>query len=225
MMRIKVDLHVHTTRSKDAVTKLSEALTVAKAIGIDGIALTDHDVPPCLENEDLQGLLVIPGMEVRTTEAHILALGIEESLGKPQKAREAVEAIHGLGGIAILAHPYASILGIRGRRGIKDACFDAIEVFNSGTPFFRISTFLARRLAKSLDLPATGGSDSHLPETIGYSYTILECNSPTVSEALKAIKSGRTEAFGRPITLSQRFKKLWITGFHKHRCLPFPSLP
>jgi predicted metal-dependent phosphoesterase TrpH len=215
-MRIKVDLHVHTNRSKDAITTLSEALYMAKARGMDGIALTDHDVIPCLDEEDLQGLLVIPGIEIRTMEAHILGLGIEESIGKPRRAREAIEAIHGIGGIAILAHPYASILGIRGCRSIRSEAFDAIEVFNSGALFFRLSTFLAWRLARSLGLPATGGSDSHIPETIGYSYTILQCDSPTVSEALKAIKMGRTEPFGRPITLSQRFKKLRLTSFKRH---------
>ena len=45
-MELRGDLHVHTCRSPDSDTTLEQALSAAKAAGLDFVALTDHNLPP-----------------------------------------------------------------------------------------------------------------------------------------------------------------------------------
>ncbi len=81
---------------------------------------------------------------------------------------------------------------------------DAIEVINSSTfPFF-LSTRLARRLAVNLNLPQTAGSDSHRPSDIGTAYTLIDADSE-IDEVVHAIKKGATVPFGKPIPWKARF--------------------
>jgi predicted metal-dependent phosphoesterase TrpH len=72
-------MHVHTWYS-DSSGSVREVLEVAQRKGLDGIALTDH--------ETLQGayeavqennkLVIVPGIEVETTQGEILALGVRK---------------------------------------------------------------------------------------------------------------------------------------------------
>jgi hypothetical protein len=130
----KGDLHMHTTASDGKDTAEAMA-TAAKAIGMDFIAITDHDVHPATLPA-VAGLVVLPGEEstVREVGGHILALGASAGLGKlrwsattdteraalatprtlaqplaPAGYAHAVwtmKKIRELGGVALIAHPY-----------------------------------------------------------------------------------------------------------------------
>lgn len=77
------DLHTHSFYSDGLLTP-SQLLSEAKAIGLEGIALTDHDtvdgLPEFLRMSEGQGIIAIPGVELSTeyqgTESHILGYGI-----------------------------------------------------------------------------------------------------------------------------------------------------
>jgi hypothetical protein len=77
---MKADLHLHTTAS-DGRLRPQEIVRKASQLGLDVIAITDHDsvegIPPALEAaKSFPQLLVIPGVEINTDvpqgEAHIL---------------------------------------------------------------------------------------------------------------------------------------------------------
>ncbi|MEM2111726.1 MAG: PHP-associated domain-containing protein, partial [Candidatus Bathyarchaeia archaeon] len=71
-------------------------------------------------------------------------------------------------------------------------------------------TCLSRKLARSLHLPETGGSDSHFPEAIGLAYTNIEGVNPQscVEEIVKAVKKGMTVPLGKAVPWTLRLQKI-----------------
>ena len=172
---MKIDIHTHSCYS-DGVNTPKEMIDYAKSIGLNGIAITDHNeikgsmIAMKYNSDDFR---VIPGIEVSSTDGHILCLGVTELIKERIPAREVIDAAHDLGGIAIAAHPYD-----RFRQGVGDLIyeldFDAIEIRNGHT----ISTTRdMKKIAESTDLPKTGGSDAHSLSGIG-SVSIIVENDP-----------------------------------------------
>jgi 3',5'-nucleoside bisphosphate phosphatase len=82
---LKADLHLHTTAS-DGRLEPGEIVSLAKRVGLDVIAITDHDtiegvVPALTAAHDSSSLTVIPGVEINTDvprgEVHILGYFID----------------------------------------------------------------------------------------------------------------------------------------------------
>lgn len=201
---LKVDLHVHTTNSKDGhiPPKLLPKLISRK--GLDGIAVTDHGVPFKPPGDEV---LIIPGIEVSTKDGHLVALGVEGPIEGGLSAVETAEKIRESSGLIIIPHPY-DFLGpsvnpfkLRGKA-------DAIETVNSSIFTFSLSRFFAERAALRLNLPAVAGSDAHIPEALGDAYTLIESPSNSVDDVLEAIKKGRTKPYGRATALRNRIKKV-----------------
>ncbi len=209
----KFDLHVHTCYSHDCATTLDDVVRYAKKQGLSGVAITDHDTVEgalrLLETET--DIVVIPGIEVSTNRGHILGINVKSHIPKGLSVEETVKNIHESGGIAIAAHPSAFYKGGIGLgKEIASYGMDAVEVVNSSSfPFF-LMTYLNRRFASNVGLPQTGGSDSHLAETIGLAYTTIEKAEADMNaeNVVKAIKKGATEPFGRSTPFTLRFKKI-----------------
>lgn len=207
---LKIDLHVHTCYSPDAVTSLKEVVAYCKKRGLDGVAVTDHDtIEGALKLAKTREIIVIPGIEVETLHGHLLALNVTTRIPSNLSSSETIERVHEAGGIAVAAHP-TSFYKLGWKPKILGASnLDAIEVINSSTfPFF-FSTYLSRKLAVRFNLPQTAGSDSHIPETIGVAYTLIEAETE-IEEIVKAIKKGATVPQGKAIPLKARFKKAFL---------------
>lgn len=214
-MKLKLDLHLHTSHSYDCDLSLDQIEEKCLEIGLDGYAVTDHDsiegVSEALNRKN--GLTVIPGLEVSAKGAHVLGLGISEIISDNQGILKTVDDIHEKGGLAVLAHPYGLPKSWVNIHKVKDAGFDAIETSNSSQIPYKIIHNLNNRLAEKLQLPKTGGSDSHVIDTIGRSYTVIDTDTPTVNDILNSIKKGRCEAYGDGLTLNELSRKLW-RGLH-----------
>jgi len=195
-MEFKIDLHIHTVYSGDSYITLEEAISNAKARRLDGIAITDHNtVEACRRLPDNSGLIIIPGIEVSSSEAHILALGVREPIQRSMTAVETMEEIHKLGGVGVVAHPFSFLSKGAKKEAIRRARPDAVETINSWT-FFPFSVERSRRLAEALGLPQTGGSDAHIPGSIGKAYTCIDSDEPRVGDVLEALRKGRSRAEG-----------------------------
>ena len=203
-MKLKLDFHVHTTASSDAHTKRDELVPMCKERGLDGLAITDHNV---LARDVPQGLLIIPGIEISSRQGHIIGLGVSDAVPRKLSADETILQIQRLGGISIVAHPY-DLLRSAINPEILTTMPDAIEVINSASMLHSITWKRARKFAERMNLPQTGGSDSHIPETIGRAFTIVEADSRNVASVLDAIKNGRVVADGRPYHFSDRVRKI-----------------
>jgi hypothetical protein len=102
-------VHVHTRASHDAAGSLQELVRGARDAGIAWVALTEHTRPgdpPASGSAD--GVLLIPGFELRAWGGSLLAIGID---ARPETYRDPVAAtreIHAAGGLAFVAHLDAS---------------------------------------------------------------------------------------------------------------------
>ena len=204
---------MHTTHSRDAFCSVRGAVKAARAKGLDGIAITDHDSiggHPEAKKLSRGRFLIIPGIEVSSADGHILGLGVNELVPRGLPARETVKLIRKLGGIAVAAHPF--VLGKKPTLVYK-AKFDAIEAFNSRAPF--PSNRLARRFAERNRLPVTAGSDAHYPDEVGLASVGLNCEK-NVKSILREIKRGRASISGRTLPLPSQLKKIFYKIFLKH---------
>jgi predicted metal-dependent phosphoesterase TrpH len=216
-MKIRIDLHVHTNYSKDSVTDVNTVVKRIKEQGLDGYAICDHDtirgIPEALNKRE--DLIVIPATEITAKNAHIIAIDPNELIPPNQSIIETVEQIHEQGATAVLAHPFCLPKSWVKITETKKANLDAIEVANSMQMPYNMICKLSQRLANKLDLPATGGSDSHIPETIGNAFTIIETKSTEISDVVKAIQNGNTNYEGRGTGLYLRLKKIILNKKNK----------
>ena len=214
-MKLRIDLHVHTVYSRDSLIEIGDLVPGCRASGLHGVAVTDHGT---LEGglraaENCGDIVVIPGMEIETRRGHILALNVAEPVAGDLGFARTIERIHELGGVAVFAHPFSLLKPLSLLRlmlyvdALRSSSPDAVEVANAASfPYSRmlgISTTLAERH----NLPMTGGSDAHIPQTIGRSYTVLDSDSREVSDIIEAVREGRTEVGGGGITLRERLLK------------------
>ena len=164
---MRFDLHIHSNYS-DGKADVKEIIKAAKRRGLDGIALTDHDTTRGISaarkyiHEQKIDLVLIPGVEVSTSEGHLLVLGVEEPPQRKRSPEETIEAAHDMGGITDVPHPYHPFRHALGR--IPDA--DAVEVYNS-KHLFGLANGRARIEARRRGIPMVAGSDSHFAETVG----------------------------------------------------------
>lgn len=177
-----LDLHVHTKYSGDASINPRELFTVAKARGLDGIAVTDHDTTRGWT--DFSGdddFIVIQGIERTTDHGSVIGLFLNEEIDA-YGFWDAVDQIRGQGGIVVLPHPCDAFRRDTPRisaldTGLLKARIDAVEVFNSRCIFGR-SNERAERLAEELGKHRLGGSDAHTLGEVGRARTRFSCGSP-----------------------------------------------
>jgi predicted metal-dependent phosphoesterase TrpH len=203
-MLLKLDLHVHTVSSPDAHTRIEDLPGIIRARGLDGLAVTEHNKfdPP-----NLPDVLIIPGVEISSRDGHVLALGVKENIPSKLSANETITLIHEQGGIAIIPHPHDPVSECVKIADLKVRP-DAVETVNSDALSFPISNWLARRDARKFELPQVGGSDSHIPESIGDAFTVVDSNSRDVRAVLESIKAGRVHPEGHPTSIRNKFRKL-----------------
>ena len=154
--------------------------------------------------------IILVGEEINTREGHLIALGIDEKIPSNLPFSETLQLVRESRGLAIVPHPFDYLRGGVGPETVRAFVPDAIEVANSHSLFFSITKGLGTRLTRELNITSVGGSDSHLPETIGDSYTVVSCRKRCKDSILESIKEGRTQVFGAPTSLRYRLKTLSV---------------
>lgn len=199
---LEVELHAHSDASHDGRDPVSLLLEQAAAVGLDALAVTDHDtIEASLAAERMAseyGLIGIPGIEITSRAGHVLGLGIREQVPANLPFSETVARIRDLGGIAIVPHPFQ-----RSRHGVAHrvtdtalANADAIEVYNSRLLTGRANR-RAERFAREHNVPMTAGSDAHVSEMVGQAPTQIEVTEESVEGILEAVRAGRTSFEGK----------------------------
>lgn len=198
---------MHTNYSADGKTTLNEVIQYAQKQGLDGVAITDHDtVQGARKLAQQEQIIIIPGIEVSSRQGHILGLNIDEPIPPKLEITETAEKIRQLGGIAVIAHPSTVIKTGFGVKVTSSSDIDAVEVINSSSFPFALSTYLARRLAQRLGLPQTAGSDAHHPKEIGRAFTSVEADA-NPEDIIEAIRKEKTQPFGKPISAKLRIER------------------
>lgn len=179
----KADLHIHTTYSYDSSVTVPAVLEWAvTSAGLDVVAITDHDasggVHEAMRRAPEFGIEVIPGCEITTRDGHLLSLFIDQPVPAGLSMHETILRVGEQGGLCIVAHPMAILVHGASRKTIQEILADpdarkvlvGIETVNTGL-FFQSSNKKAAQLNETVQLSATGSSDSHIVWTIGLGYT------------------------------------------------------
>jgi predicted metal-dependent phosphoesterase TrpH len=199
-----IDLHVHSAPASPCSSiRVEQLIAEARAAGLDGICLTDHNHrwdPREVESlRQKHGFLVLRGNEITTDQGDILVMGLEEDIQGVIKLGDLRKKVLQARGFMIAAHPFRGFLtfGIgylgltpekAGRRPVfRDV--DAVEVMNS-----RVSekeNGFAAQVAEMLGLPVVGGSDAHKPGEVGRYATCFTGPIQNERDLIEALKTGR----------------------------------
>lgn len=200
---LSVELHAHSALSHDGRDPVDLILEQARAVGLDAVAITDHDaIDASLDaashaaEYDLVG---IPGVEITSEAGHVLGLGIEERVPPGLPYGETLDRIHDQGGIAVVPHPFQSSRSGVGARIPRDdlARADAIEIYNSRLLTGRANR-KAERFAREHALPVTAGSDAHISEMVGQAITRVDTRDErSLGAILDGIREGETAVEGK----------------------------
>ncbi len=170
---ITIDLHMHTSWSHDCSIETEDLLDHAEAIGLGGIAVTDHNVfNGALEAVELardRELVVIPGEEVKTDgQGEVIGLFLSEEIPKGMSFADTIAAIRDQGGLVYLPHPFDRMHAIPDPATLHRhlAEIDVFEVFNAR--LLRDSfNDEALRFARKYRLLQGAGSDAHVLQGVG----------------------------------------------------------
>lgn len=172
------ELHTHTLHSDGSQT-LEELAEGAVNLGFNAIALTDHNTISGLigkaEIERKYGLRIIPGMEWTTFYGHMVTIGLSDFADWRQVDRERIDegiaAVHRLGGLAGLAHPFRigspACTGCFWEYEIGNwSAVDYIEVWSGTFPSIQTNNRRAfdlwtEKLNEGYRIAATSGRDWH----------------------------------------------------------------
>ncbi|MDD5623976.1 MAG: PHP domain-containing protein [Candidatus Peribacteraceae bacterium] len=192
-----VDLHVHTSVSKDAFCSVDGLLRRAKELGI-GLAILDHnEIAAAVEAcKNKLGVPVIPGIEVKAfngVDISVLFYKVEDLIAYyercivPRKERnsfvlditveEIVAGARAFPCVIIAPHPFAPrFIGLAGviERGVVDPALlgqiDCIEIRNGAMTVKQNAHAAAWAVTHHKRI--AGGSDAHIPWHFG---RILSC--------------------------------------------------
>jgi len=203
---LKLDLHIHSKYSEDAIGSPKEIIKSVKKKGLDGIAITDHNsIKGGLKGlkDAPKGFIVIPGIEISSSDGHIIALNVKEDIKKNLNIQETVEEIINIGGIPVVPHLYRTMSGIKEVK-LKSILpkVKSIEVYNSCST--QSSNYKMTKTAKKYNLGGTGGSDSHIPKYAGLAYTTFETNDKSIDSLISEIEKKKTWGEGKNLPLSYR---------------------
>lgn len=176
--------HVHTKHSFDSLADPSSVVRRAAALGIDVLAVTDHDTwEGSLEAERAAKstgltLRVVRGIEAATDRGDLIGLFLTSEV-RARSGLEFCEAVHAQGGLVLLPHP------CKGRVPNPDvlARVDMIEAWNARTP--RLANATAAILAAELNLSAIAAPDAHRVGELGLARVEFEGSLPTSDAELK----------------------------------------
>jgi hypothetical protein len=123
--------HVHSSRS-DGSGSVDDIARAAADAGVRFVVFTDHGdgTRPPMPPAYVHGVLCIDAVEINTTNGHLVALGLDGAAPYPLAgdARDVIEDVHRLGGVAIAAHPDSPSPSLRWRGAAR---FDGLEWINA----------------------------------------------------------------------------------------------
>jgi hypothetical protein len=218
------DLHIHSIYSYDGTASVQTVLSRAGQVGLDVIAITDHDEIKgslkALELAPQYGVEVIPATEVTTAEGDLLALNVTQKSPRDMPLIETILKVGEMGGFCIAPHPMADGIGMKSlsaysilkalRNRDVPRTLIAIETYNA-TTIDRMSNHYARVLADRLNIAQTASSDAHVVEAIGLGAT--EFDGRTAQDLISALRNGNVRIRKQAEWTSVRILGSWAANY------------
>lgn len=190
----KVDLHSHTIFSRDCLTRPEVTIARARAIGLDKLAITEHNnLAGALAAHKLAPDLIIVGEEIKTTHGEIIAWFVTEEVPKGLSPQESIRRLRDQGAVISIPHPLDSLRG--SAMGLENVLtiieeVDALEVLNARC-VRPADNDAARALAAKHGKLMTAGSDSHIPYELGHCYLEMTPFDDTPESFLASLGSAQ----------------------------------
>lgn len=146
-----------------------------REVGLDRIALTDHNTAAgALDLKAREPELAIVGAEMKTTEGEVIGLFLTGPVQPWLTPEAAMDAIHGMGGLTYLAHPFDRFRASFTPQRVVELAdrVDIIETYNAWSR--PADNQAAARLCAELGKVAATGSDAHDPRELGLSWMEVE---------------------------------------------------
>ena len=186
-----IDLHCHTKVYSACSALTPEALVrAAKARGINGVCITEHDAAWSAADAQRLGedmdFLVLRGMEVTTEVGHVLCFGVDEHHPDMATLAGLRARVSDARGLMFLAHPsrrYGTL-----PPADLSAYFDSVEIQN-GTEGI-LQNDAAASMSRGLRLPGIGGSDAHSAREVGACATDFNVTVADHESFLQALRAG-----------------------------------
>ena len=200
--RVRLDCHLHTVASGDAVLTVEQLGERARVAGLDAVCITDHNLTAAAvaaaARDDL-GIRVIVGEEVRTPSGDVIGLFLTERIPYVLPLAEVVARIRDQGGLVYVPHPFDPVRSSIGRV-LPSLCaagdVDVIEVFNAKVEDQAYND-KAAAVAAEFGIAAAVGSDAHDADGVGAAYQDLpDFDGPAAF--LKALGEARLFGEHRP---------------------------
>ena len=201
---LTADLHVHSLPGDWAALAPWDDILEARRAKLDVIALTSHnhvwsgllghwlartfDTPMVLVGEEIEG---------PRGHYHMIAAGIRSTIDWRQSAADAIDAIHAQGGVAIAAHPIASLWAGYDARALQN--LDGAEVLH---PLVYASRRQAREIREFYargNFAAIGSSDYRGLGSAGVCRTYVFARERTEQGVLEAIRDRHTVVYDQGI--------------------------
>jgi predicted metal-dependent phosphoesterase TrpH len=214
-----IDLHSHTwPRSHDSVLNPDDLVVRAKTAGLDAIVFTEHDTMWDYKSvEELRAkhnFLVLAGVEISTDDGHILTFGIDKYVFGMHRSKELASYVEKSDGVMVAAHPYRRQMPWFSRN--DDEYRAALEKASRNPAYQYVKGLeelngrgsdkeneFSRRLCEMMQLPGTGGTDSHAISDVGKCATYFEREIRDERELIEELKAGRFYAMdlrsGKPV--------------------------
>lgn len=162
--RWQVELHSHTNWSKDCVVDFDAIIRRCEKLGIDRIAITDHNTAEgALAIQKIAPDLVIVGEEIMTTQGELLGYFMKETIPAGLSPEETIKRLRDQNAVISVSHPFDRLR--KGAWQEEDLLriidkVDAIETFNARC-IFPQDNEKALAFAEKHGLIGTIGSDAH----------------------------------------------------------------
>lgn len=207
--RLRIDLHLHTWGSFDCTSNPARVLARAAEVGVQRIAITDHDrLRVALEAAQAHPDRVIPGEEVKTAEGvDVIGLYLSQEIPRGTPGLETCRRIKDQGGLVYLPHPYAAGKGGSGRwaeEWIEHV--DIVEGYNGRIHDQRLNA-KAQELARASGRPMGAGSDAHTVWEVARCHVDVAWHPNEPAALLEALSDGRL--FGRSAPAAVHLASTW----------------
>lgn len=199
MATARADLHCHSIASYDGTLDPVRLLELARERGLTHLAITDHetiDGALAAGAANVQGITLIVGQEVRTTEGDLILLFVRKPIEAGLSPEESVRRARAQGAMIGLAHPFDVHRPSIGRGAVRAeelarlaSLCDYVEVYN-GRVTDDTANAHAADFARKYGLPAVAGSDAHTQAEVGRCATLFEHEISTADGLRAALRRG-----------------------------------
>jgi predicted metal-dependent phosphoesterase TrpH len=185
---IRVELHCHTSASADSLVPYEEYLARCEKVGIDKLAITDHNmIEAALAAKAVASEMVIVGEEIKTELGELIGYFMSEWIPPGLSPMETIQRLRDQGAVISIPHPFDPIRGRDWKPGDLETIVpyvDAIETFNARC-LGQKANLEAAAFANKNGLLETVGSDAHTVDELG----VATLTMPDFSDSQAFIES------------------------------------